>query len=152
MNFLQKALVYGRKNVLELLDKRGLLEKHSNPFALDKIDGIDFVEEIWYGWSWGNDECERDFIGNNNLEECFEICKKYFEIKDEFFDKWFEISNRKEYYGPCYSKILPYFINSDDLKSKTKITELVNKFGKHNIWNIIRNEGVNMLDILLENK
>ena len=148
---LQKALVYGRKNVIELLDKRGLLEKHSNPFALDKIDGIDFVEEIWYGWSWGNDECDRDIIGQNKLKRCFEICKKYFEIKEEYFDKWFEMSNQRDYYSPSYSMISSYFIKPDDLKSKTKIIGLVNKFGKHTIWNIIKKEGVCMLDILLEN-
>jgi len=148
---LQKALAYGRKNVLELLDKRGLLEKHSNPFALDKIKRFFFEDDIWYGWSWGNDECERDIISENCLDECFEMCKKYFEIKDEYFEKWLNLTNSRRFYGPCYSMILPYFINRDDLKSKTKIIQLVKKFGKQNIWDIIRRENFYMLDILLEN-
>lgn len=148
---LQKALVYGRKNVIEYLDKKGLLEKHSNPFVLDKIEDFYSAKEIWYGWSWGNDEYERDIIGKSDYIECFKICKKYFTLEDAHFDKWLQMTNYSDNgYGPDIQDIVEFFINKDDFNSKESIIKIINKFGKVNIWNIISKKSSSILDVLME--
>ena len=151
---LQKALIYGRKKVLELLDTKGLLEKHSNPFLLDKVDYFNSVDDIWYGWSWGNDECERNVIREDDIdhEGCFDICKKYFRLEQEHFEKWFKISDySSNSYGPSMYEITDFFINEDDFKTKKSIIHLIEKYGKDNIWKILKKKSSNILDVILEN-
>ena len=149
---LQYALVYGSIDVLNLLDERGLLEKHDNPFILDCVDYIYSVDDIWDGWSWGNDEYDREIIcqENRSLEKCFEICKKYFEVKEEWFKIWVDKSDNNNGYGPNISIIISLFIDEEKLKTKEGIIELKDKFGENYVWDVLSKKGSYILDILLK--
>lgn len=149
---LQKALIYKRYLVIKLLDERGLLEKHNNPFSLNLINDINSVNDIWYGWGWGNDECERKIVNKNNinLDECINICKKHFELKIDYIEKWSEISNyRNNGYDIRINDIIKYFIEEDKLKSREEIRRYVSIIGKEIMWKILRKKGDDILDILL---
>jgi hypothetical protein len=140
VELLQKALIYGRKKVIELLDNKGLLEKHSNPFLLDKVNYFNSVDDIWYGWSWGNDECDREIIREDDIDHkgCFDICKKYFTLEHEHFSIWLKMSDySSNSYGLSMYEITDFFINDDNFKTKKSIINLIEKYGKDNIWKIL---------------
>ena len=166
---LQKIIYYGRFEVFEfiffniphvILD---LLSK-SNPFDIVGLNDISYIDDIWNGQLYYENEKDNKFIGKRDhvklIDLIFAICaeKNYhhvqwtWKIKKDWVNLALEyksdIIGQDYYYFISYDELLKLLKLSFDIKNKESIQQHIDLFGKKATWNwITENSNENFLDL-----
>lgn len=171
-HLLEKIVVYGRYRVLEFLQKYykpKLLEllSEKNPYDIDeKSIGLNhrYIQDVWNGWTWGNDEYEKPVIKQTEINhfkiiEILDIFKSehktLIDLNEEILKKWIKNSLCNLYveYILDYKQILSHFfpkISIDNLQTREDIVNIVDIIGYDYTWKILKNKNdSNILKILL---
>lgn len=162
---LIKIIFYGRSLVLQFVidnipDQFKQIIDQYNPFNIellkehgksreDKV--IRYIDDIWNGWNWYNDECDKPHVGSNDFDKVFEIMKtnSTHALDNDTIKLWLRIVLKHDE---------GYFIEKDklmsmlslDLSTKAGIVQAVEMVGYPSIWTILKEENSDVLKILLE--
>jgi hypothetical protein len=170
---LKKIIYYGRYNVFIFLFEYipwKILEilSQSNPFDL-KGEKIKYIDDLWDGNTWYNDENEKPIIGNNS--EHLKLIKYISLIAseknfshiiwtDEIKNDWMEtviyydgLSHfQSKYYFIKYKDLINFFDVNLNLKDKEDIKKHISLFGRKATWKLLINKFEHddlILDILM---
>jgi hypothetical protein len=160
INQLTKIIFYGRYKTLLFLIKNLNLEfllliNNKNVYNLDNIN-INFINDIWNGHSWHNDECERDNIQIPDFNNTFKLINSYILTQHNKFNKKQIVQWINRIINFDSDSDYKYYINIDillsliniNLNNKENIKKLINIIGYEKCWNILINRDSSILKIL----
>ena len=154
---LSKIVFYGRDQTLAFLienarDQLNAAIIEQNPLVRHNpydMSNFYFVNDIWGGNSWGNDECDRENMIQPNFEETFALLDslhyEHVQLTNELTLKWFNLSRG-------YSIDDDYLLSKLNVNvelSKAGIENMIAVIGLQNTWEIIKREGSRVLTVLL---
>jgi hypothetical protein len=144
---IEHALIYGFHEMIAYLKSfKPKFEKDFNPFELLNINYKHPLIQVWNGYSWGNDECDKPEIEKSDCDylKSFEECKHYGEFEIQYVKKWLENQI-------CDEQIIFKYHNINlELNTKYDIKKSVEIIGKYNTWQILKKKGSNILDFILD--
>jgi len=150
---LQWALIYGRNEVLSWCFDNDRIKGLSNPFKLSILieNSPNSVDDIWNGWNWFNDECDKPFIGEHNWEKCFNILFECGYNLDGCFKQWLNLSqSRNNGYQPHIESLLKFFMTEPQHWTREQLVQNIERFGKRNIWDVVRKQcNADFLDLVV---
>ena len=166
---LIKIIFYGRSLTLEFVianandDFNGIVQS-SNPYDItllklaDKEEDreIDYIDDIFNGWSWGNDECERPRVGSRDFTKVFELMTTYstHALDDLTTKSWLQIIAVED-----SDETGKYFIKKDvllamlklDITTKEGIMRTIEAIGDEATWEMLKSSSDhNILKVLIE--
>jgi hypothetical protein len=146
---LVKIIFYGRNEsmlfVIENLrnEFNEIIALH-NPYDISLIDDspIDIISDIWNGWCWYNDECDKPLIGTFDFDEIVKLmnsntsCVFEYSLKLKLLK---ELMNM-ERYEQIYFVTIKKLIEMCDLNilSKNDIKKIIESVGLTTAWELIK--------------
>lgn len=161
---LIKIIFYGRNKALEFVienlpEQFQNIVAQYNPYdiALLKEHGgtkrnmiINYIDDIWNGWNWYNDEHDKPHVGSCNFDEVFRLMSVHSTcvLNEELTKLWLRIVLKHED---------DYFIEKEKLieklnlniKTKEGIARMIEVMGYKYTWSILQKEDSNVLKLLL---
>jgi hypothetical protein len=162
---LIKIIFYGRRLALQFVidnipDQFKQIVDQYNPFNIellkehgksseDKV--IRYIDDIWNGWNWYNDECDKPHIGSNDFDKVFEIIKanSTHALDNDTIKLWLKIVLKHDE-GYFIKKDKLMSILSLDLNTKAGIIQAVEMVGYSSVWTMLKEQNSDVLKMLLE--
>jgi hypothetical protein len=163
---LIKIIFYGRHLVLQfildnLFDQFKQLTEQYNLYniALLKDHGknkrdmiIEYIDDIWNGWNWHNDEHEKPYISYNDFDKVFELMSSNSTciFNKDLIKLWLKIVvvHDNGYYFIEKDKLL--LMLRLNISTKDGIKEMVDAIGYPATWIMLQKGNSNVLKLLLE--
>lgn len=159
---LSKIIFYGRSDILQFIidnipDQFNQITQNNNPYDIESCNTkIDYIKDIWDGWSWYNDECDKPCIGCNEFNKVQKLMSENSScvMTDDIIKSWlkFIIGCSRRYDCTYYFVDKSELISMLSLKYETKddIKQMVNIVGSKIAWDILKKRDDSILQLLLE--
>jgi hypothetical protein len=163
---LIKIVFYGRHLVLQfvldnLFDQFKQLTEQYNIYniALLKDHGkkkrdmvIEYIDDIWNGWSWHNDEHEKPHVSHSDFDKVFELISSNSTC---IFDRdliklWLKIVLKHDEGRYFIKKDKLILMLSLNISTKEGIKEMVDTIGYSSTWIMLQECNSDVLKLLLE--
>ena len=146
---LVKIIFYGRNEsmlfVIEnLRDEFNEIVSLHNPYDISLIDDspIDIISDIWNGWCWYNDECDKPLIGNFDFDKIIELMNSNTScvFEDSLKLKLLKELMNMERYEQIYFVTIKKLIEMCDMNilSKNDIKKIIESVGLTTAWELIK--------------